>query len=119
MIADRIAVDTISALDHDAWMDLAKAEFDRVLALVDDLADADFSRPTDCTGWDVTAVLGHMLGMLELQADPEDRVRQIKTAAQTVEQTGGVRLSSSPRSNPAGADSRRSSDPGCASSGLA
>jgi len=92
MIADRIAVDTISALEHDEWMDLAKAEFDRVLALVDDLADADFSRPTDCTGWDVTAVLGHMLGMLELQADPEDRVRQIKTAAQTVEQTGGLRL---------------------------
>ena len=92
MIADRVAVDAISALDHDEWMDLATAEFDRVLALVDGLADADFSRPTDCTGWDVKAVLGHMLGMLELQADPDDRVRQITTAAQRVELTGGLRL---------------------------
>jgi uncharacterized protein (TIGR03083 family) len=92
MIADTLAVEAISTLDHDEWMDLATAEFDRVLALVDSLADADFACLTDCTGWDVKAVLCHMLGMLELQADPDDRVRQISTAAQTVELTGGLRL---------------------------
>ena len=92
MIADRVAVEAIATLDHNEWMDLATAEFDRVLALVDGLADADFSRPTDCAGWDVKAVLGHMLGMLKLQADPDDRVRQITTAAQTVKLTGGLRL---------------------------
>jgi uncharacterized protein (TIGR03083 family) len=92
MITDTIAVDTITALEHDEWMDLAKAELDRLLALVDGLADADFTRPTDCAGWDVRAVLGHLLGMLELQADPDDRVRQISTAAQTAQQTGGLRI---------------------------
>ena len=92
MIADRIAVDTIATLDHDEWMDLAHAEFDRVLALTDSLTDADFSRPTDCSGWDVAAVLGHLVGMLELQADPADRARQITTAAQMARQSGGLRI---------------------------
>ncbi len=92
MIADRIAVDTLPALDHDEWMDLATAELDRLLALVESLADADFTRPTDCAGWDIRAMLGHLLGMLELQADPDDRVRQIKTAVQTAQRTGGLRI---------------------------
>jgi len=92
MIADRIAVDTMPALDHDEWMDLATAEFDRLLALVESLADADFTRPTDCAGWDIRAMLGHLLGMLELQADPDERVRQIKAAMQTAQQTGGLRI---------------------------
>ncbi len=92
MIADTVAVDTMPALGHDEWMDLAKAEFDRVLALVEGLADEDFARPTDCAGWDVRAILGHLLGMLELQADPDDRLRQIKTAIQTAQRTGGLRI---------------------------
>jgi uncharacterized protein (TIGR03083 family) len=92
MITTTTAVDAISPLDHDQWMDLATAELDRVLALVDGLTDADFALSTDCTGWDVKAVLGHMLGMLELQADPEDRTRQITTATQTAREAGGLRI---------------------------
>ena len=43
-------------------MRLAAAEYDRLLALVDDLGAEDWSRPTDCVGWDVKAMLGHLLG---------------------------------------------------------
>ena len=46
-------------------------------------------RPTDCSGWDVRAVLGDLLGMLEIQADPEERARQIKLATQTRSTTAG------------------------------
>jgi uncharacterized protein (TIGR03083 family) len=83
---------SISAIDHDEAMALAEGEYRRVLALVGSLTDADWSRPTECTGWDVKAMLGHLLGMLELQADAEERVRQVKTAAGIAAQTGGHRL---------------------------
>ena len=87
-----IHVQDIPALEHDEAMGLADADYDRMLALVDRLDGTDWTQPTDCAGWDVKAMLGHLLGMLELQADPEDRMRQIKTAAQEVEQNGGLRL---------------------------
>lgn len=92
MIADRAAVAGIPLLEHDEAIDLATAEFDRLLALVDSLVEAEFSRPTECAGWDVKAVLGHLLGMLELQADPIERARQIGAAAAESARTGGVRL---------------------------
>lgn len=85
-------VTAMAALGHDEAMDLAESEWDRVLALVDSLGSDDWSRPTDCPQWDVKAMLGHMLGMLELQADPADRVRQISAAAEVAARTGCLRL---------------------------
>jgi uncharacterized protein (TIGR03083 family) len=87
-----ITAEEIPPLGHDQAMRLAAAEYDRLLALADELRAEDWPRPTDCTGWDVRAVLGHLLGMLELQADPEERARQITTAAETAARTGGLRL---------------------------
>lgn len=92
MIASTVAVADIPALAHDEAMTLAETEWERVLAVVDALQPDDWSRPTDCRGWDVKAMLGHMLGMLELQADPVDRVRQVSAAAAVAARTGCVRL---------------------------
>jgi uncharacterized protein (TIGR03083 family) len=92
MIASPTAVEAIPALGHDEAMRLAEAEYDRLLTVVDDLRDEDWSRHTDCTDWDVRALLGHVLGMLELQSDAEERMRQVKTAAEIAAQTGGLRL---------------------------
>jgi uncharacterized protein (TIGR03083 family) len=87
-----IPTDMIPALGHDEAMDLAAIEYDRVLKLADSLTDADWSSPTDCPDWDVRAMLGHMLGMLELQAGGEERMRQIKAAAALAERSGEIRL---------------------------
>ena len=92
MITRATAVDSIPALEHDEAMRLAEVECDRLLALTDDLREADWSRQTECPGWDVKDMLGHLLGMLELQSDGEERMRQIKSAAGVVAQTGGSRL---------------------------
>jgi uncharacterized protein (TIGR03083 family) len=92
MIARTTAVEAIPALGHDEAMRLAGAEYDRLLALADELHEDEWSLLTDCTDWDVRAVLGHVLGMLELQSDADDRVRQIKTAAEIAAQTGCLRL---------------------------
>ena len=86
------AVTAIPPLEHDEAMALAEAELGRLLALVDDLDDADWARPTDCTGWTVRDMLGHLLGMFALQADPEERERQIKTAAELARRSGELRL---------------------------
>jgi uncharacterized protein (TIGR03083 family) len=87
-----IAAEGIRPLEHDEAMALAQTEYERLLALVDEVTESDWSRPTDCAGWDVRAVLGHLLGMLELQADREEMARQVGTAAETARRTGGLRL---------------------------
>jgi uncharacterized protein (TIGR03083 family) len=87
-----VDVADIAPLAHDEAMDLAEAEYARLLGAVDALGDTDWSRPTDCEGWDVKAMLGHVLGMLELQTDAVERTRQISTAAQDAARNGGLRL---------------------------
>ncbi|MCU1359783.1 MAG: uncharacterized protein JWN99_1072 [Ilumatobacteraceae bacterium] len=44
---------------------LAAAENERVLALLRSLDDIDWSKPTDCIGWDVRALAGHVVGGIE------------------------------------------------------
>ena len=85
-------VETIPKLDHDEAMALAETEITRLLAVVDDLHAEDWTRPTDCTAWTVRDMLGHLLGMFELQADRDDRTRQIKTAADLASRSGKLRL---------------------------
>jgi uncharacterized protein (TIGR03083 family) len=87
-----VDVASIPPLGHEEAMDLAEVELSLLLAAIDRLGAADWDRPTDCAGWDVKAMLGHLLGMLELQADGEDRARQVKAAAAEAERDGGLRL---------------------------
>jgi len=79
-------------VDHGEAMIRAEMEYERLLALVDDLADEDWSRPTDCTGWDVRAMLGHVLGMLEMLADRNETARQSAAAAAAAERDGCLHL---------------------------
>jgi mycothiol maleylpyruvate isomerase-like protein len=44
---------------------LAEAETARMVAALRRLDEADWSRPTDNTLWDVRAMAGHVLGMTE------------------------------------------------------
>ncbi len=71
---------------------LARVENDRLLAVADGLSAEEWSRPTECPDWDVKSLLGHVLGMFELQADGEERMRQVRTAAGVAARTGGLRL---------------------------
>jgi len=79
-------------IDHDEAMRLAATEYDRLLDLVDDLGDLDWSRPTDCPSWTVRDMVGHMLGMLELLSDPTEMRRQVAAATDLARSTGGLRL---------------------------
>lgn len=92
MQSTAIPVDRIPPLEHEEAMRLAQAEYQRLIELVDQLSPDDWLRPTDCTGWDVTAVLAHLLGMMKLDADPAELARQFSVANQRAATTGEMRI---------------------------
>lgn len=92
MITDLVDVGDIPALDHDEAMARADAEYQRLLVVVDALAPEDWHRPTDCTGWDVQAVLSHLLGFMKANADPAEAARQFNMASAISAEQGILRL---------------------------
>lgn len=69
-------------------MRLAAAEYDRFVAAVDALAPDDWARPTDNHLWDVKAMVGHVLGMMEMNASVIETVRQQRAAARASKRNG-------------------------------
>lgn len=53
-------------LPRQVAMRLAATEYQRFADLLRALRPADWTRPTDCPGWDVRAVAAHALGMVEM-----------------------------------------------------
>jgi uncharacterized protein (TIGR03083 family) len=79
---------TIPAIDHGEAMTLAEEEARRLLDLVDRLSDQDWSRPTDCEGWDVKALLSHVLGAMEANARTGEFIRQFRAATKAAKRNG-------------------------------
>ena len=61
-------------------MRLAVAEYQRFADLLRALRPGDWTRPTDCPGWDVRAMAAHALGMVEMAASIRENNRQTKLA---------------------------------------
>jgi uncharacterized protein (TIGR03083 family) len=85
-------VSSIRPFEYDEVMALAAEETRQVLNLVDSLSASDWQQPTDCAGWTVRDVLGHLLGMWQLQSDPEERARQLTAASAAARESGRIRL---------------------------
>jgi uncharacterized protein (TIGR03083 family) len=68
------------ALDRDTAYRLAATEYERFLALIRDLRPSDWSRPTECPGWDVRAMAAHVLGMAEMASSVRETARQNRLA---------------------------------------
>jgi uncharacterized protein (TIGR03083 family) len=75
-----------STLDRATLMRLAATEYDRVGTLLGSLNADDWTRPTECPGWDVRALASHVLGMAEMAASIRDGSRQQRAA----KKRGGV-----------------------------
>jgi uncharacterized protein (TIGR03083 family) len=67
-------------------LQLAATEYQRVVELLRTLSPEDWTRTTDCPGWDVRAMSAHMLGMVEMAASLREQARQNRAAARR----GGV-----------------------------
>ena len=57
----------------------AAEEYRRFVALLRQLDAADWSKPTDCTRWDVRQVALHILGATHANASPRELVHQFRT----------------------------------------
>jgi uncharacterized protein (TIGR03083 family) len=68
-------------LDRATAMRLAATEYERFLAQLRLLDDAEWTRPTDCPGWDVRTMASHVLGMAEMAASLREQVHQQRAAA--------------------------------------
>ena len=69
-----------SALDRPTAMRLAATEYDRFLAQLRRLRPDDWTKPTDCPGWDVRALVGHVVGMTEMSASLPEQLKQMRAA---------------------------------------
>jgi uncharacterized protein (TIGR03083 family) len=69
-------------------MALAETEYGRLLNLVDQLDEGDWSKPTDCELWDVRALLSHVLGGMEANARVREFVRQFRLANKEAKVSG-------------------------------
>jgi uncharacterized protein (TIGR03083 family) len=70
----------MSRLSHRESMAVGKVEYQRFVQLLDSLSPADWGRPTDCTQWDVKAVVAHNLGNMAGNASMRENFRQLRTA---------------------------------------
>ena len=77
-----------SELARPVAMRLAAAEYQRFIEVLASLSPDDWSKPTECPGWDVRAMAAHALGMAELAASIREQLRQVKIATKR----GGVFL---------------------------
>jgi uncharacterized protein (TIGR03083 family) len=76
------------ALDRDIAMTLAATEYDRVAVLFENLTADQWARPTECAGWDVRAMAGHVLGMTQMIVTVPELIRQQVAAQRGAKKTG-------------------------------
>jgi uncharacterized protein (TIGR03083 family) len=80
------------AIDRDVAMRLAATEYDRVVTVFEALTPEQWATPTDCPGWDVRAMAGHMLGMTQMAASLPQMARQQLASKRRQKLDGGLPL---------------------------
>jgi len=80
--AQATQVDSRKRIAGDEVWQVAAAEYRRMLDMLRTLGDGDWTRPTECTAWDVRAMLGHLVGAAEGFSKPSEMVHQYRLGAQ-------------------------------------
>src|SRR5512133_1709801 len=68
------------AIERPTATRLAVTEYQRVSNAVDALRPEDWTRPTDCTEWDVRQLVAHIAGQANLFSTPMEVARQMRAA---------------------------------------
>jgi uncharacterized protein (TIGR03083 family) len=69
------------ALDRPQTAELAALENARFVALVDSLEPEHWILPTECPGWDVRAMVAHVVGAMEGQVSKREFVHQLRAGS--------------------------------------
>jgi uncharacterized protein (TIGR03083 family) len=80
--------ESANKMNHDTAMRFAAVEMGRLVDVVGQLRPSDWSLPTDCEGWDVKALLSHVLGAMEGNATLREFVRQYLVATKKSKRSG-------------------------------
>jgi len=75
-------------LDRPTATRLAATEYERVADMLAPLTPEQWGAPTDCPGWDVRAMAGHMLGMAQMIATWPEMARQQLRATRRAKREG-------------------------------
>jgi uncharacterized protein (TIGR03083 family) len=67
-------------IERPTAMRLAETEYQRVTDAIDSLQAEDWTRPTDCTEWNVRQLVGHIAGQTNLFSTPFEVARQMRAA---------------------------------------
>lgn len=78
-----------AAIDRALAARLAAGEYDRMLTVLRNLEPSSWTMPTDCPGWDVRSMAGHVLGMTRMAASLRETLRQDRIARKDSGRGGG------------------------------
>lgn len=84
-----IDVSSIEPITHRESHGLAAEEYRRFAALLATVSDDDWDRPTDCEGWNVRDLAGHVVGAMRSAASMREMMRQQKEIKRRVKADGG------------------------------
>jgi uncharacterized protein (TIGR03083 family) len=79
----------IVPIDHEEAMQITAVEFARMVDFARTLDAEDWGRPTDCTEWDVRAVMLHLLGAAEANASFRENAHQMRHGKRLFKEIGG------------------------------
>lgn len=71
---------------------VALAAYDQLLRTLEQLTPGDWAAPTECPGWDVTAMVGHLIGAARAGASVRQMLRQQAWGARNARRFGGNSL---------------------------
>lgn len=86
------SVERIPTITHREGMALAATEYDRFSAAVSALAPDDWPKKTVNELWDVKDMVGHVLGMMKMNARVREMIRQQAAAGKEAKRSGGSSL---------------------------
>ena len=89
MTTTATAVDTIASIGHREGAVLAEEEYRRMAALLAGLGPDDWPKPTDCPGWTVRDLAGHVVGAMRSAASIRESLRQQRETKRRVKADGG------------------------------
>jgi uncharacterized protein (TIGR03083 family) len=84
-----IDVSGIAPIGHAEAARLAEAEYDLLVRVVEALSPADWARPTDCEGWTVRDLAGHLVGAMRAAASVRELRSQQREITRRVKAGGG------------------------------
>lgn len=88
MVARSTPIESISRISPREAPWHARTAYQRVVYLLEGLSDTDWSRPTDCVGWDVWSMVAHLAGATASCASIREAGRQVIAGRRLVRGTG-------------------------------